>query len=30
MKRTIEHLQHPVGRQRRSDAGAGSHNHSGR
>jgi glutamate decarboxylase len=30
MKQTIEHLQHPMGRPRRSDAGVGSHNHSGR
>jgi glutamate decarboxylase len=30
LERTIEHLQHPADRPRRVDAGAGSHNHSGR
>ena len=30
IRRAIEHLQHPSHRSQRSDAGAGSHNHSGR
>ena len=30
MTRTIEHLQHPTNRPVQSDAGSGSHNHSGR
>ena len=30
MTRTLEHLQHPVGRPTRIEEGSGTHNHSGR